>query len=74
MEKALESIRKWLKQSGLQINDQKNDICIFTNITLKMVIILGNQKMLFVYWAYYLIPKFVGLFISVTQSYNQTMH
>ena len=29
MEKSLEAITKWLKKSGLKVNDNKTEICLF---------------------------------------------
>ena len=34
MEKSLEAIIKWLKNSGLKVNNEKTDMCLFYEMTL----------------------------------------
>ena len=29
MEKTLEAITKWLKKSGMKVNDEKTELCVF---------------------------------------------
>jgi hypothetical protein len=44
MEKSLESITKWLKKSGLKVNNAKTDLCLFyKNNTTPIVLSLGDS-------------------------------
>ena len=43
MEKSLESITKWLRKSGLQVNKNKTELCLFNRIDVAPVVIrLGH--------------------------------
>jgi hypothetical protein len=43
MEKEIEAIAKWLKKSGLKVNDEKTDICLFSkNIRAPLSLKLNN--------------------------------
>jgi dsDNA-binding SOS-regulon protein len=45
MEKTLESITKWLKKSGLVVNDAKTDLCLFfKKDTQQVTINLGTSR------------------------------
>ena len=45
MEKSLESLTKWLKKSGLKVNDAKTDLCLFyKNDTTPVVLTLGDSS------------------------------
>jgi hypothetical protein len=40
MEKSMDSITKWLKKSGLLVNDPKTDLCLFYQNDTKAVSVL----------------------------------
>jgi hypothetical protein len=43
MEKFLESITKWLRQSSLKINEEKTEVCLFNRLNVATIVInLGN--------------------------------
>jgi hypothetical protein len=51
LEKSLEAITKWLKQSGLKVNQEKTHLCLFymkdtacVSITLDNVVILSKKE------------------------------
>jgi hypothetical protein len=44
MEKSLEVITKWMKQSGLKINEDKTEICLFSRLDVQPVRVNINNK------------------------------
>jgi hypothetical protein len=46
--KALEGITKWLKQSGLKVNEEKTELCIFyKNDVARVTIIINNIQLMY---------------------------
>ncbi len=45
MEKSLEAINKWLKKSGLKVNEANTELCIFLKNEIQPVeVVICNQK------------------------------
>ncbi len=43
MEKSLEPVTKWLSESGLNVNEEKTEVCLFKMLDLaSSVIMLGK--------------------------------
>ena len=59
MEKSLEATTKWLKKSGLKVNESKTEVCVFYHKnTPKIEIILNNV-------IYYQIKRYDESFKSI---------
>ena len=46
MEKKLEMITKWLKDSGLKVNENKTEICVFTEMIPRKLTLFFKVKQL----------------------------